>query len=164
MAANSISVITDHIVFPPLARAAAVLDATQPSSFMQQPPLPQTVPDPVSLPRPCANPGSYILTLLRFCHASVSVYYGCQQPLKVNGQTPPPPFDLLIMTQMRREYCNNGQKMSRMSNAYFHANIHCMSQRLPFFHSSMVQLQPGLYPQLLQVHREALSRNLGLQL
>ena len=74
---------------------------------MQQPPLAQTVPEPVSLSRPCANPGSYILTLLRFCHASVSVCYGCQQPLKVNGQTQPPPFDLL--TQMRPEYCNIGQ-------------------------------------------------------
>ena len=107
------------------------LMSTQPTSFMQQPPLAQTVPDPVSLPRPCANPGSYILTLLRFCHANVSVCYGCQQPLRVNGQTPPPPFDLLIiMTQMRREYCNNGQKMSRMGNTYFRANMHCMSPSL----------------------------------
>ena len=128
---------------------------------MQQPPRGQTVPDPVSLPRPFANPGPYILTLLTFCH--VSVCYGYQQPLKVNSQTPPRPFDLLIMEQMRREFGNNGQKMSRLGNAYFHANRHFMSQRLPFFHPLMVQLQPDLFPQLPQVHRDALPCNLGLQ-
>ena len=164
MAANSISVVTDHIVSLPLAHAAAVLDVHAAVVVYATTTTASNSADPVSLPRPCSNPRSYILTLLRFCHASVSVCYGCQQPPKLNGQTPPPPFDLLIMTQMRREYCNNGQKMSRMGNAYFHANMHCMSQRLPFFHPSMVQLQPGLYPQLLQVHREALTRNLGLQL
>ena len=91
---QTVSQLSQITSFSPLLHTPPQsLMSTQPSSFMQQSPLAQTVPDPVSLPRPCANPGSYILTLLRFCHASVSVCYGCQQSLKVNGQTPPPPFD-----------------------------------------------------------------------
>ena len=88
------SVIADHIAFTPLTHATVGYATTTTGT---------TVPDPVSLPRPCANPGPYILTLLTFCHASVSVCYGYQQPLKVNSQTPPRPFNLLIMEQMRRE-------------------------------------------------------------
>ena len=69
-------------------------------------PLTQTIGPPPSqpLPRPCANPGYYILTLLGCCHLSVSVCYGCQQTLKINGQQPPSPFDDGNILRIDREY------------------------------------------------------------
>ena len=83
-----------HTSLQPLINTSAAQPVLQP--------LTQTIGPPSSqpLPRPCANPGYYILTLLGCCHSSVSVCYGCQQTLKINGQQPPPPFDLVVMTQM----------------------------------------------------------------
>ena len=126
---------------------------------------PSTRSQPLPIPRPCANPGYYILTLLGCCHPSVSVCYGCQQSLKINGQqTPPPPLDLVVVTQMRREYFNNERKMSKMGNVYFHCNMHCLRSRLPFFHPSLLQLQPGLHAFLRDAHKHALHLNFGLAL
>ena len=53
--------------------------------------------------------------------------------------------------------------MSRMGNVYFHANMHCLRSRLPFFHSTLLQLQPGLYAFLLPAHKHAINLNFGLQ-
>ena len=120
---------------------------------------------PLPLPRPCANPGYYILTLLGFCHPNVSDCYGCQQSLKINGQqTLPPPLDLVVATKMRREYFSNERKMSRMGNVYFHCNMHCLRSKLPFFHPSLLQLQPGLHAFLRDAHKNALHLNFGLEL
>ena len=69
--------------------------------------------------------------------------YGCQQTPKFNGQQTPPPFDLIVMTQMRWEYFMDGQGMSKIGNAYFYANMHCLGTRLPFFISSMLQMLIG---------------------
>ena len=121
-------------------------------------------PPPQHLPRPCPSSGCYILTRLGCCHPGVSVCYGCQQPLKVNGQNTLPPLDLVVITQMRREFFKDGKKMSRMGNVYFHANMHCLRSRLPFFHSTLLQLQPGLYAFLLPTHKHAINLNFGLQL
>ena len=123
----------------------------------------QTRSQPPPLPRPCANPGYYIITLLGYCHPSVSVCYGCQQPLKMNGQQTPP-LDLVVLTQMRREYFNNGKRMSKMGNVYFHANMHCLRSRLPFFHPTLLQLQPGLHAFLLDAHKRELNFHFGLVL
>ena len=63
-----------------------------------------------------------VLTVLAKCDARVSVRYGCSFNFERNGQGPLPPFDFIIVKNLRREYCNQRMKyLAARSNAYFHA-------------------------------------------
>lgn len=130
-----------------------------PSSLI---PSPSTSRMSAPLARPLVNQGNYLLTLLCCCHPSVSVCYGCSNPLKVKGYETPAPFDLVVVSQMRREFRHDGKTMNKLGNVYFHANIQCLRYRLPFFSPAIVQVQLALHPYLLPTHKEALVQNLGL--
>ena len=113
----------------------------------------------VPLARPLVNQGNYLLTLLSCCHPNVSVCYSCSKPLKVQGYQTPAPFDLVVVSQMRREFQHEGKTMNKLGNVYFHANTKCLRSRLPFFSTPMVQIQPCVNPYLLPIHKEALAGN-----
>ena len=73
-----------------------------------------------------------LITLVNFCDKRVSVYQGCNGPVKNNGLQFPPPFDLVAATKMRREYFKDGKiQMSGSSNLYFHVS-HKNSFTYPF--------------------------------
>ena len=64
----------------------------------------------------------FVITLLSLCDKRVSICYGCTHELKYQGAIPAPPFDLVEVTKMRRDYYIDGEKcQSALSNAYFHA-------------------------------------------
>ena len=98
-----------------------------PSSLI---PSPSTSRMSAPLVRPLVNQSNYLLTLLCCCHPSVSVCYGCSKPLKVKGYETPAPFDLVVVSQMRREFRHDGKTMNKLGNVYFHANIQCLRCRL----------------------------------
>ena len=64
----------------------------------------------------------FLITLLSLWDKRVSICYGCTHELKYQGAIPAPPFDLVEVTKMRRDYYIDGEKcQSALSNAYFHA-------------------------------------------
>lgn len=80
------------------------------------------------------------------------------------GHTTPAPFDLVIAAHMLREFSHGGQRMSKMANEYFYADIQCIQRRLPFFNVRMVLPQPGLSAHLTNLHKQALATSLGMVL
>ena len=60
------------------------------------------------------NENQFVLSSLSSCDARVSSCYGCDHPLKIimaNGskRTPDPPFDLVLIIKMHREYRKDGE-------------------------------------------------------
>ena len=64
----------------------------------------------------------FVITLLSLCDKRVSICYGCTHELKYQVAIPAPPFDLVVLTKMRRDYYPDGKKCQPApSNVYFHA-------------------------------------------
>ena len=58
---------------------------------------------------------------VNLCDKRVSVCQGCHGPVKNNGLPFPPPYDLVVVTKMHREYFKEGKKqMPGPSNVYCH--------------------------------------------
>ena len=97
-----------------------------------------------------------VLSSLSSCDARVSSsYYGCERPLKIivsdgSKQIPDPPFDLVLITKMRREYRKDGEfrKSSEFRNVYFHAQIAgavrfaCVRQKVNLNEKSICKVTP----------------------
>ena len=65
-----------------------------------------------------------VLTLLSLCDKRVSVCYGYGDNFRYNGKDPQQPFDLFLVTKLRREYFKDGAKHhSNPSNVYFHVQV-----------------------------------------
>ena len=56
-----------------------------------------------------------VLTVLAKFDARVSVRYECSFNFERNGQGLLPPFDFIIVENLRREYCNQRMKVSSSS-------------------------------------------------
>ena len=76
------------------------------------------------------NENQFVLSSLSSCDARVSSCYGCDRPLKIimadgSKRIPDPPFELVLITKMRREYCKGGEfrKSSSFCNVHFHAQM-----------------------------------------
>ena len=65
-----------------------------------------------------------VVTLLSLCDKRVSVCYGCANSFRYNENDPQQPFDLVLVTKLRREYFKDGEKQhSGPSNVYFHVQV-----------------------------------------
>ena len=76
------------------------------------------------------NENQFVLSSLSCCDECVSSCYGCDGPLEIimadgSKRIPDHPFDLVLMTKMRREYRKDGEfrKPSDLHNVYFYAQI-----------------------------------------
>ena len=65
-----------------------------------------------------------VVTLLSLCGKLVSVCYGCESSFRYDGNDPQQPFDLFLVTKLRREYFKDGVKHHLgPSNVYFHVQV-----------------------------------------
>ena len=60
--------------------------------------------------------------------------YGCSQALKPDGLIMRPPYDLVIMSRMKRGFCTSqsNEIMYKEGNVYFHLNRNCVGMK-PYF-------------------------------
>lgn len=114
--------------------------------------------------RPNPAPGQVQVALLRNCHANVSVCYGCSKALKPFGRIPEPPLDIVLVTQLKREFMHDGQKREKMGNAYFHLDRKCLASKVPAFDPSLVDVPNSLSQQLTQSHKLLVFYSLGIDL
>ena len=86
------------------------------------------------------------------------------------GAIPAPPFDLVVVTKMQRDYYADGKKFqSALSNVYFHAvcnnpfftPFECIQRKLITFHVNRLQFHSHAYNHLTPVHK-AMLRDLNL--
>ena len=118
-----------------------------------KPAKPNPSPKP-ALPNP--TPGSYQLTLLRFCHEKTSTCYGCKGGLKPSG-IPPPPEDFVVVTKGQRQFTrNDGTPLTKLGNMYFHFNEACIRKYNSYYLSCLLKVPEDVKPHLLDVHRDYL--------
>ena len=112
----------------------------------------------------------FVITLLSLCDKRVSICYGCKHKMKYQGAIPAPPFDLVVVTKMRRDYYADGKKrQSAPSNVYFYAvsnnpfftPFECVQRKLITFNANPLQFPSHAYDHLTPVHRE-MFRDLNL--
>ena len=120
------------------------------------------------------NENQFVLSSLSSCDARVSSCYGCDRPLKIimadgSKRIPDPPFDLVLITKMRREYRKDGEirKSSEFRNVYFHAQMTgavrfaCVRQKVNLNEKS-IQIDSRMLPILNAVHVGFLTFTLKL--
>lgn len=125
--------------------------------------------DPVSIwqskpPFPSPSVGVFNIYLLQFCPSQVAKCFGCQQALKPGGHIPQIPSNIVIVTKMRREYTSpsNGEKVSKVSNVYFHCCVDCVKRKQPHFVPAQSIIPESIIPHLLPLHVEYLKAVLGM--
>ena len=116
---------------------------------------------------PKVTEGSFCLSLLGLCNSLVRKCHGCQQMLKLvymnNLIIPPPPNDLVIVSVMKRPFCQNGtMQAGKLGNVYFHCKTSCVQRAQPAFLPFLVQIPTDLRPRLLDVHKQLIRAELGL--
>ena len=108
-----------------------------------------------------------VVTLLSLCDKRVSVCYGCGNSFRYNGNDPQQPFDLVLVTKLRREYFKDGEKHhSSPSNVYFHVQVdnpfcspyECMERKLVTFKVDRVQIHVNAIDHLSDTHKVLLRR------
>ena len=95
--------------------------------------------------------------VLSFCPAQVSTCYGCGASVKPSGRIPLPPHDLVVVSNMMREYIKDGQPMRKQANVYFHCERQCISRRQPYFMPSLCIVPPVIGMYLTDQHRQFLN-------
>ena len=103
-------------------------------------------------------PGSYILTLLNFCHDKTSKFYGCSGALKEGSAIPPPPRDLVIVSKARRQFISTNKSLcsGKLRNVYYQFNVEYVERKKDYSVLFLCQLQSGIANRLLPVHKSVL--------
>lgn len=115
---------------------------------------------PYSSPLPdITTARGFSVNLLQFCPALVRSCYGCAQPLKPGGVIGTPPYDLVIVTRMNREFPDpvTGLIRSKEGNVYFHVNLNCLRRKQPYFNPQMAVIPRELLQQLRPEHLQLLQ-------
>ena len=81
-----------------------------------------TFPEPLF---PSPVPGMFLVYPLQFCPEKTKICFGCSQSLKPNGEIQPPPYDLVIVSNMEREWNSH----RRHGNVYFHCCLGCVHKK-----------------------------------
>jgi len=135
-----------------------LVEPKPPNQFQFQPTLPQYPAIQTSYPAG-PMPGTYTLTLLRFCHANVSTCYGCSGKLRVNSASP---NDLIVVSKTQRIYFDKmiqQQLVSpAMSNVYFHFNRDCILRHDQLFSPYSINIPETLKPYFSEVHVALLTQ------
>lgn len=117
---------------------------------------------------PKVSEGSFRLSLLGLCNPLVKKCYGCGQMLKISYlgklMAPTAPHDLVIISATRRTFFQNGEKRTgKLSSVYFHCKTECIQRVQPAFLPFLVVVPGELRPRLLEVHKQFLLQELGIQ-
>ena len=88
----------------------------------------------------------------------------CSKALKPFGRIPEPPLDIVLVTQLKREFMHDGQKREKMGNAYFHLDRKCLASKVLAFDPSLVDVPNTLSQQLTQSHKLVVLYSLGIDL
>ena len=108
-----------------------------------------------------------VVILLSLCDKRVSVCYGCANSFRYNGNDPQQPFDLVLVTKLRREYFKDGEKHhSSPSNVYFQVQVdnsfcspfECVQRKLVTFKVDCVQIHVNAIDHLSDSHEVLLRR------
>ena len=80
-------------------------------------------------------PSPFIVYLLgfEFCPVQTSVCFGGGSSLKPGGQIGNPPAHLVIVSNMHREWRQDGKTRRKAANVYFHCILDCVRRKQPFF-------------------------------
>ncbi len=108
-----------------------------------------------SCPRPDTTTAhGFSVNLLQFCPHLVRSCYGCTQPLKPGGFIAIPPYDLVIMSRMNREFRDpvTGVSRSKEGNVYFHVHLDCLRRKQPYFNPQMAVVPRELFQHLRPEH------------
>ena len=110
------------------------------------------------------NENQFVLSSLSSCDARVFSYYGCNRPLNIimadgSKRISDPPFDLVLITKMHREYRKDGEfrQSSEFRNVYFHAKMTwavrfvCLKQKVNLNEKS-TQIDSRMLPILNALH------------
>ena len=111
-------------------------------------------------PYPTPVPGMFIVYLLHFCPPKTSVCYGCSQTLKPNGVILNQPHDLVIVSNMEREWHDGNMVHKKYSNVYFHCCCECVRKRhCSNFH---ISITASMLQFLTPTHKIFLRQTFGL--
>lgn len=131
----------------------------------QQHPVRQSSRQHSKRPQTNVASGVFEVWLLKSCDTRVNTCYGCGDALKISGNIPKPPHDLVVASNMRREFFVDGEKRTgKPGHAYFHPNQQCICKRCPYFIPDRVNLSLHIMGQLTDVHKHHISKELGLQI
>lgn len=102
----------------------------------------------------------FSVNLLQFCPHLVRSCYGCAQPLKPGGVIAIPPYDLVIMSRMNREFRDpvTGVFRSKEGNVYFHLHLDCLRRKQPYFNPQMAVIPRELFQHLRPEHVSLLQQ------
>ena len=115
--------------------------------------------------RPALTFGTFAVGNLKFLDGKVSVCYGCRQTLKPQGQIPPEPQDLVIVSVARRSYMKDGKLVTSLeyTNIYYYLNPYCVAEKNAFFLPGLVNIPDDFKPFLKQSHIRAIWEKLSVQ-
>lgn len=119
----------------------------------------------VTPPYPSPAPNTFLLYSLHFCPPLTSVCFGCGNPLKQAGVISDPPGELVIVSNMQRQWIQGGQWSTKPGNVYFHCSIPCVRRRQPdFVPQAHCTIPDGIKSYLTPMHRQYIMVNLGIAL
>jgi hypothetical protein len=151
---------------PSQMASAQTLPPSVSFSGPSQVPSAQTLPPSVAFPGPpTPKVGEFILYLLQFCSPMVRSCYGCSQALKPDGLIARPPYDLVIVSRMKRGFHANqsNEIMYKEGNVYFHLNRNCVGMKQPYF-DPQITLLPNWLMQYLRPEHLQILRQFGLNI
>ena len=107
-----------------------------------------------SCPRPDTIAHGFSVNLLQFFPPLVRSCHGCTQPLKPGGVIAIPPYDLVIISRMNREFRDpvTGVLRSKEGNVYFHLHLDCLRRKQPYFNPDMAVVPRELFQHLRPEH------------
>ena len=84
-------------------------------------------------PYPSPYTNSFIVYLLGFCPVQTSICFGCGSSLKPGGQIGNPPAHLVIVSNMHKEWRQEGETRRKAANVYFLCILDCVRRKQPLF-------------------------------
>ena len=124
----------------------------RPSTYLSPTPYDQLVPPQFRPPYPAPRPNSFIIYLIGFCSPQTSVCFGCGSSLKPGGLIGNPPADLVIVSNMHREWRKDGDIRCKSANVYFHCILTCVRNKQPFFQPDQCTIPQQIQHFLTQEH------------
>ena len=109
--------------------------------------------------KPAPPAGSYTVHLLQFCHDKTSVCFGCRGQLRISGNIPQSPQNLVTVSNTRRSFMKDGQVVlqGEASNIYFHTYERCVTLHNRYFMPAFITVPEDLKPHLDSRHKAFLA-------
>ena len=110
---------------------------------------------------PSPNPGTFVIYLLCYCPNQTSICFGCRRTLKPGGVIGNPSPDLVIVSNMVRQWPQGGLVYSKLGNVYFHCLSACVQQQQPYFRPSSCVIPRQITQFLRSEHWVYIRQSLG---